>query len=358
MEHHPRNVLVTGGAGFIGCNFVRHLLATEPDARIVTLDLLTYAGSLDNLRELPDPTRHTFVQGDICDRPLVDRLLREHAIDTIAHFAAESHVDRSITGPAAFVQTNLVGTFTLLEAARGAWLEGGRTAEHCRFHPFPPTKSTAPSSTAIHRSAKPRPTRPTRPIPPPRPVPTIWCGLFPHLRPAGGHHQLLNNYGPFQHGEKFIPTVIRSCLLQRPIPVYGDGSNIRDWLYVEDHCRGIDAVIRRGKLGETYNIGGDNEWANINIAADLRAAGSASTGTRPARAADQLRRRPAGHDWRYAIDPRKMSEALSWRPAETFNTGIAKTVDWYLERHATDRLGRHDRRIERNHASFRLRTPA
>ena len=338
MEHHPRNVLVTGGAGFIGCNFVRHLLATEPDARIVTLDLLTYAGSLDNLRELPDPARHTFVQGDICDRPLVDRLLREHAIDTIAHFAAESHVDRSITGPAAFVQTNLVGTFTLLEAARGAWLEGGKTAEHCRFHHI--------STDEVYGTLKhgDPPFSETTPYAPNSPYSASKAGSD-HLVRAYFHTYGLpvvttncsNNYGPYQHGEKFIPTVIRSCLLQRPIPVYGDGSNIRDWLYVEDHCRGIDAVIRRGKLGETYNIGGDNEWANINIAKlicvllDQRRPEHAPHERLISFVAD----RP-GHDWRYAIDPRKMSEALSWRPAETFNTGIAKTVDWYLERHATD----------------------
>ena len=338
MEHHPRNVLVTGGAGFIGCNFVRHLLATEPDARIVTLDLLTYAGSLDNLRELPDPARHTFVQGDICDRPLVDRLLREHAIDTIAHFAAESHVDRSITGPAAFVQTNLVGTFTLLEAARGTWLEGGRTAEHCRFHHI--------STDEVYGTLKhgDPPFSETTPYAPNSPYSASKAGSD-HLVRAYFHTYGLpvvttncsNNYGPYQHGEKFIPTVIRSCLLQRPIPVYGDGSNIRDWLYVEDHCRGIDAAIRRGKLGETYNIGGDNEWANINIAKLICAL---LDQRRPAHAPHErlisfVADRP-GHDWRYAIDPRKMSEALSWRPAETFNTGIAKTVDWYLERHATD----------------------
>ncbi|QQS54849.1 MAG: dTDP-glucose 4,6-dehydratase [Candidatus Competibacteraceae bacterium] len=338
MEHHPHNVLVTGGAGFIGCNFVHHLLATEPDARIVTLDLLTYAGSLDNLRELPDPARHTFVQGDICDRSLVDRLLREHTIDTITHFAAESHVDRSITGPAAFVQTNLVGTFSLLEAARGAWLEGGKTAEHCRFHHI--------STDEVYGTLKPNdpPFSETTPYAPNSPYSASKAGSD-HLVRAYFHTYGLpvvttncsNNYGPYQHGEKFIPTVIRSCLLQRPIPVYGDGSNIRDWLYVEDHCRGIDAVIRRGVLGETYNIGGDNEWANINIAKLICAL---LDQRRPEHAPHErlihfVADRP-GHDWRYAIDPRKMSEELAWRPEETFNTGIAKTVDWYLERHATD----------------------
>ncbi len=337
MDHRPRNVLVTGGAGFIGCNFVRHLLATDPDLRIVTLDSLTYAGSLDNLRELPDPARHRFVQGDICDRPLVDRLLREHAIDTVAHFAAESHVDRSITGPAAFVQTNLVGTFTLLEAARAAWLDG-KTADRCRFHHI----STDEVYGTLKRDDPPF--RETTPYAPNSPYSASKAGSD-HLVRAYFHTYGLpvvttncsNNYGPFQHGEKFIPTVIRSCLLQKPIPVYGDGSNIRDWLYVEDHCRGIDAVIRGGKPGETYNIGGCNEWANIDIAKLICAL---LDERRPQRAPHErlitfVTDRP-GHDWRYAIDAGKMDEELDWQPRETFQSGIAKTVDWYLERHAAD----------------------
>ncbi|HRD66802.1 MAG TPA: dTDP-glucose 4,6-dehydratase [Candidatus Competibacter sp.] len=337
MEHRPRNVLVTGGAGFIGCNFVRHLLAADPDVHIVTLDLLTYAGSLDNLRDLPDPARHLFVQGDICDRPLVDRLLREHAIDTVAHFAAESHVDRSITGPAAFVQTNLVGTFTLLEAARTAWLDG-KAADRCRFHHI----STDEVYGTLKRNDPPF--RETTPYAPNSPYSASKAGSD-HLVRAYFHTYGLpvvttncsNNYGPFQHGEKFIPTVIRSCLLQKPIPVYGDGSNIRDWLYVEDHCRGIEAVIRGGKPGETYNIGGCNEWANLDIAKLIC---TLLDERRPQHAPHErlitfVTDRP-GHDWRYAIDAGKMDEELDWQPRETFNSGIAKTVDWYLERHATD----------------------
>jgi dTDP-glucose 4,6-dehydratase len=337
MNYHLRNVLVTGGAGFIGCNFVRQLLASDPYVRIITLDLLTYAGSLDNLRNLPDSNRHVFIQGDICDRFLVDRLMREHRIDTIAHFAAESHVDRSITGPAAFVQTNLVGTFTLLEAARMAWLEE-KTVESCRFHhistdevygtlnhddpPFTETTSYAPNS----------------------PYSASKAGSD-HLVRAYFHTYGLpvvttncsNNYGPFQHGEKFIPTVIRSCLLQKPIPVYGDGSNIRDWLYVEDHCRGIETVIRRGQLGETYNIGGCNEWANINI---TRLICQLLDARHPEHAPHEhlitfVTDRP-GHDWRYAIDASKMDQELGWQPLETFQTGIAKTVHWYLEQYAAD----------------------
>ncbi len=337
MDHRPRNVLVTGGAGFIGCNFVRHLLATDPAIRIVTLDLLTYAGSLDNLRGLPDPTRHLFIQGDICDRLLLDRLLRDHAIDTIAHFAAESHVDRSITGPAAFVQTNLVGTFTLLEAARTAWLDG-KTAERCRFHHI---STDEVYGTLQHNDP---PFRETTPYAPNSPYSASKAGSD-HLVRAYFHTYGLpvvttncsNNYGPWQHGEKFIPTVIRSCLLQQPIPVYGDGSNIRDWLYVEDHCRGIDAVIRGGRPGETYNIGGCNEWANLDIAKLIC---TLLDEHRPQRAPHErlitfVTDRP-GHDWRYAIDADKMAKALDWQPRETFNSGIAKTVDWYLERHAAD----------------------
>lgn len=339
MEYQPRNVLVTGGAGFIGCNFVRHLLAADPAIRVVTLDLLTYAGSLDNLRDLPDSARHVFIQGDICDRALVERLLREYHIDTIAHFAAESHVDRSITGPAAFVQTNLVGTFTLLEAARTLWLDGnGSEQKAYRFHhistdevygtlnrddpPFTETTSYAPNS----------------------PYSASKAGSD-HLVRAYFHTYGLpvvttncsNNYGPFQHGEKFIPTVIRSCLLNRPIPVYGDGSNIRDWLYVADHCRGIETVIRRGRLGETYNIGGWNEWANLNI---VRRICTLLDQCRPTQAPHErlisfVTDRP-GHDWRYAIEATKMQREFDWRPLETFETGIAKTVAWYLERHAAD----------------------
>ena len=337
MEHRPRNVLVTGGAGFIGCNFVRYLLATDPEVRIVNLDLLTYAGSLDNLRDLPDPARHVFVQGDICDRGLIDRLLREHQIDTLVHFAAESHVDRSITGPAAFVETNLVGTFTLLEAARTAWLDG-KTAEHCRFHHI----STDEVYGTLGRDNPPF--TETTPYAPNSPYSASKAGSD-HLARAYFHTYKLpvvttncsNNYGPFQHGEKFIPTVIRSCLRQQPIPVYGDGSNIRDWLYVEDHCRGIEAVIHQGRLGETYNIGGCNEWANINIVKKICAL---LDERRPKHAPHErlisfVTDRP-GHDWRYAIDARKMDQELGWRPLETFETGIAKTVDWYLQRHAMD----------------------
>jgi len=334
MVFHPKRLLVTGGAGFIGCNFVRYMLASHADIRIINLDALTYAGSLDNLKDLPDAARHVFVHGDICDVPLVSTLLREHEIDTIVHFAAESHVDNSITGPAVFVQTNVMGTFTLLEAARQYWLEEHGWGEtQCRFHHI----STDEVYGTLEKD-DPAFTE-TMPYAPNSPYSASKAGSD-HLVRAYHHTYGLpvattncsNNYGPYQHAEKFIPTVIRACLEQRPIPVYGDGSNIRDWLYVEDHCHGIDMVIREGQLGETYNIGGCNEWANIDI---VRLICHILDEKYPAHAPhDRLIEfvtdRP-GHDWRYAINAEKMMGELGWKPQESFETGIARTIEWYLE---------------------------
>ena len=348
-------MLVTGGAGFIGCNFVRYMLETDPDVHIVNLDALTYAGSLDNLKDLPDkvngearqsptnagesalgyPSRHTFVQGDICDRELVDRLMREREIDTVVHFAAESHVDNSISGPEIFVKTNVMGTFTLLDAARQYWQgEKDWGKEECRFHHI--------STDEVYGTLNaddPAFTE-TTPYAPNSPYSASKAGSD-HLVRAYFHTYGLpvtttncsNNYGPYQHAEKFIPTVIRKCLAQEAIPVYGDGTNIRDWLYVSDHCSGIDAVIRRGQLGETYNIGGINEWANVDI---CRLICELMDMHRPANAPHEklitFVQDRAGHDWRYAIDAKKMNEELGWQPSETFETGIRKTVGWYLDK--------------------------
>jgi len=267
MMYTPRNMLVTGGAGFIGCNFVRYMLATDQDVKIVNLDLLTYAGSMDNLNDLPDGSRHHFLQGDICDRELVDRLLRTYEIDTVVHFAAESHVDNSIAGPEVFVKTNVLGTFTLLESARQYWLNERRLdASQCRFHHISTDEvyGTLEKEDPAFSEA------------------TAYAPNSPYSASKAGSDHLVrswfhtyglpvtttncsNNYGPYQHSEKLIPTIIRNCVNQSSIPVYGDGSNIRDWLYVEDHCSGIDTVLRKGELGEAYNIGGINEWANIDI---------------------------------------------------------------------------------------------
>jgi dTDP-glucose 4,6-dehydratase len=334
----PRNILITGGAGFIGCHFVHYLLRTAPQVRVVTLDLLTYAGSFARLKTLPNPERHLFVQGDICDRDLIAYLLREHSIDTLVHFAAESHVDRSIIGPAAFIQTNVVGTSVLLEEVRQYWLaQQGWNATQCRFHhistdevygtlraddaPFQETTSYAPNSPyAASKAASDHLVRAyhrTYGLP----TTTTNCS---------------NNYGPFQHSEKFIPTVIRSCLAGLPIPVYGDGSNIRDWLYVEDHCVAINAVIRRGRVGETYNVGGDGERPNlmiVHLICSLLAELTSQSRKHFTRLIRFVPDRP-GHDWRYALDTTKIHHELGWQPTESFETGLCKTVEWYLQRGA------------------------
>ncbi len=267
MSYTSKKMLVTGGAGFIGSNFIRYMLASHEGVNIVNLDILTYAGSLDNLRGLSDPHRHTFVQGDICNRELVDRLLREHKIDTIVHFAAESHVDRSIEDPAEFIRTNVTGTFILLEAVRQFWLEEMAWDEaDCRFHHISTDEVYGTLSPDDSPFTEQTPYAPNSPY-------SASKASSDHMVRAYQHTYGLpttitncsNNYGPYQHEEKFIPTIIRSCTKQTPIPLYGDGSNIRDWLYVEDHCRGIDVVISKGSVGETYNIGGCNEWTNIDI---------------------------------------------------------------------------------------------
>ncbi len=261
--HTPRSMLVTGGAGFIGANFVEYVLRSDPEVRVTTLDALTYAGSLDNLAAVVEDPRHDFVKGDITDRELVDELIRDRPIDTIVHFAAESHVDRSISGPAAFIQTNLVGTFTLLEAAREAWVANGRT-EDVRFHHV--------STDEVFGSLgeKDPPFNERTPYSPNSPYSASKAGSD-HLVNAYHHTYGLpvtmtncsNNYGPYQHAEKFIPTVIRSALAEKPIPIYGKGVNVRDWLYVADHCIAIDAVVRNGRDGATYLIGGQSERRNI-----------------------------------------------------------------------------------------------
>ena len=335
MKHHPKNILVTGGAGFIGCNFVRYFLQNNTDAQIINLDALTYAGSLDNLKDLPDPSRHHFVHGDICDRELVDRLLREHQIDTVVHFAAESHVDRSITGPGAFVQTNVVGTYTLLEACRQFWQQEKKWDEsRCRFHHISTDEVYGTLSKTDPAFTESTPYTPNSPY-------SASKAASDHLVRAYFHTYHMpvvttncsNNFGPHQHDEKFIPTIIRSCRDQKPIPVYGDGSNIRDWLYVDDHCAGITDVLKGGRLGETYNIGGGNEQCNIDI---VRLICKLMDQIKPDGAPhDKLisfvTDRP-GHDWRYAIDASKLTQELGWKRAERFEEEMRSTISWLLAR--------------------------
>ncbi len=334
-EFKPGSMLVTGGAGFIGANFVHHMLASDDELRIVNLDLLTYAGNPGHLEGLPDASRHVLVQGDIGDRPLVERLLREHDVDTIVHFAAESHVDNSISGPAVFVQTNVQGTFVLLDAARRYWLdEKGLDDTRCRFHHISTDEvygSLAAGDPAFRETT---PYAPNSPYSASKAASDHFVRAFHHTYglPVTVTN-CSNNYGPFQHREKFIPTVIGACRRGDPIPVYGDGSNIRDWLYVTDHCSGIDAVIRGAATGSVYNIGGLNEWSNIDICRHIcRLMDEYRPDGKPHESLITFVRDRPGHDWRYAIDASRLENDLGWKPAETFETGIRKCVEWYLSR--------------------------
>ena len=330
-----QNMLITGGAGFIGSNFVRYLLRQEPGVNVLNLDALTYAGSQENLKDLPSPERHTFIHGNICDQELVRKLMHEHHIDTIVHFAAESHVDRSILGPDQFVKTNIVGTFSLLEAARNYWLEekpmglGG-----VRFHHISTDEvfgSLAPEEPAWTEKT---PYAPNSPY-------AASKASSDHLVRSYGHTYGLpysitncsNNYGPYQFPEKLIPLVILNARKGKPLPVYGDGQQVRDWLHVEDHCKAIHLVLTRGQPGESYNIGGGNQPANLEIVETIceildelspKMDGSSYRGL-----IEFVRDRP-GHDRRYAMDPGKIIRELGWEPHHSLETGLSETVDWYL----------------------------
>jgi len=326
-------ILVTGGAGFIGANFVLDWIA-ETGEPVVNLDKLTYAGNLETLQSLAGDTRHIFVQGDICDRGLIDQLLAEHKPRAVVHFAAESHVDRSIHGPGEFVRTNVEGTFTLLEAARAYWgaLEGGAKTAFRFLHVSTDEVygSLAPDAPAF---TEPNPYEPNSPY-------SASKAASDHLVRAWYHTYGLpvlttncsNNYGPYQFPEKLIPLMIVNALAGKALPIYGDGMNVRDWLYVKDHCSAIRAVLTDGRLGETYNVGGWNEMPNLEIVKiicgildELRPGAVSYT-----EQITYVKDRP-GHDRRYAIDARKIERELGWKPAETFETGIRKTVQWFLE---------------------------
>jgi dTDP-glucose 4,6-dehydratase len=348
LTHTPSRLLVTGAAGFIGVNFVHYWLVQYPEAHVVALDALTYAGNRSSLEPVAEHPGFHFVHGDIRDEALVETLLLRHEIDTIVHFAAESHVDRSIVGPDAFIETNVLGTHALLKAARRCWLDSeGAPASH-RFHHV--------STDEVYGTLAPEdpPFRETTAYAPNSPY-AASKAASDHLVRSYHHTYGLqvttsncsNNYGPYHFPEKLIPLIIVNALHGRALPVYGDGSNIRDWLYVVDHARGIERVLRRGRLGETYNIGGSNEWANIDIVrllctlideafaqdADLASRfpeAPAAKGRATEGLIEFVADRP-GHDWRYAIDASKAAEELGYQPAETFETGIRKTLRWYLD---------------------------
>jgi dTDP-glucose 4,6-dehydratase len=326
-----KSILVTGGAGFIGSNFIHYMLSTPGDLKLVNLDALTYAGVPANLTGLDTDLRYTFVHGDIRDKDLVDTLFTEYGFDTVVHFAAESHVDRSILGPAAFVETNIHGTFVLLEAARKHWKDG---AGENRFHQVSTDEvygSLAAESPAFSE---------TTPYDPRSPY-SASKASSDHLVRAYAHTYGLpvtisncsNNYGPRQYPEKLIPVIITNCLEGKPIPVYGDGRQIRDWLYVEDHCKAIRLILEKGEPGETYNIGGNNQQTNLElielICQSLDRKLSDSPHSPHRQLIEFVKDRP-GHDRRYAMNIGKIQHALGWSPTVELTEGIELTVEWYL----------------------------
>ena len=320
LTHHPKKILVTGSAGFIGSNFVRLELQANADIKIISLDKLTYAGNLRNLDDLPNAHNHIFIQGDIVDATLVNHIVAEHQIDTIVHFAAESHVDRSIENPHAFIETNVLGTFNLLQAAL--------KVKNYRFHHI----STDEVYGSLEKNDKPFTEK--HAYQPNSPYSASKAGSD-HLVRAFAHTYGLpmtisncsNNYGPNQHVEKLIPTIINACLNKKIIPIYGAGKNIRDWIFVEDHCRAVSLIIRYGSLNNTYNIGGQCEMNNLDLArviCDLMGASH--------RKLIQFVRDRPGHDFRYAIDNQKIQNELSWKPSVSLQAGLQKTIDFYAEK--------------------------
>ncbi len=330
-------ILVTGGAGFIGSNFIPYFLEAHPETTVVNLDLLTYAGNLANLKEVQGNPRYVFEKGDICDRAFVESLFKKYQFSGVVHFAAESHVDNSIAGPEAFVRTNINGTFTLIDVARRAWLKA----------PFEPTPGCE-NNRFLHVSTdevygtlgetglfmETTPYAPNSPYSASKASSDLLVRSYHHTYGLNTvTTNCSNNYGPKQHKEKLIPTIIRKALGEQSIPIYGDGRNIRDWLYVLDHAKGIDLAFQKGRSGETYNVGGRNERTNNQIADRILGI------------LDERRPRPsgksyrdlltfvkdrAGHDRRYAIDASKLETELGWKAVENFDSGILKTVDWYL----------------------------
>lgn len=333
-----KSILITGGAGFIGSNFVPYFTEKYPEYHVINLDKLTYAGNLDNVKECDGMSNYTFVQGDICDRSLIEKLFAEYDIRGVIHFAAESHVDNSIKNPGAFIKTNIEGTFTLIDVAFRHWMEGPNKVkegyEDCRFHHI----STDEVYGTLGNEGMFEETTPYAPN-----SPYSASKASSDFIVRAYHHTFgmnvttsncSNNYGPKQHNEKLIPTIITNALAEKPLPIYGKGENIRDWLYVLDHCKAIDLIYHTGKTGETYNVGGHNERNNITIVkticAILDEKRPRANGGKYEELITFVQDR-AGHDFRYAIDATKLETKLGWRADETFDTGIVKTVEWYLK---------------------------
>ena len=333
-----QTILVTGGAGFIGANFIEYFLNTNKNIHIVNLDALTYAGSLSNLNKTKETTNYTFIKGNICDRRLIENLFEKHQFSGVIHFAAESHVDNSITNPDAFVQTNINGTFNLLDVAKNFWMKGPseykEDYKNARFHHI----STDEVYGTLGETGLFTETTPYAPNSPYSASKASSDFLVRSYFHTYGMNVVTtncsNNYGPKQHDEKLIPTIIRKAISSENIPIYGDGKNIRDWLYVQDHCTGIELVYKNGKFGETYNIGGKNERNNLYIAnkiceiLDEIYPKKNSYKNQISFVKDRY-----GHDFRYAIDASKVENELGWKASENFETGILKTIQWYLKKY-------------------------
>ena len=331
-------ILITGGAGFIGSNFVPYFCKKYPNYNIVNLDKLTYAGNLENLKECEELENYTFIQGDICDEELVEKLFKDYDIRGVIHFAAESHVDNSIKGPKAFINTNIVGTFNLLDNARRHWMEAPNRVkkgyEKCRFHHISTDEvyGTLGNDGAFEETT---PYAPNSPYSASKASSDFLVRAYHHTYGMNvTTSNCSNNYGPKQHNEKLIPHIIDNALKGLSLPIYGNGKNVRDWLYVLDHCKAIDLIYHTGISGQTYNVGGRNERDNITIVKTicsiLDEKAPQKNGEKYENLITFVADRP-GHDLRYAIDATKLEAELGWRAEETFETGIIKTVEWYLK---------------------------
>lgn len=329
---YKKNILITGGAGFIGSHAVRHFVKKYPGYKIINLDKLTYAGNLENLKDIEHSENYVFIRGDIADGELVDSIFSEHKIDSVIHLAAESHVDRSIVNPMDFIQTNVIGTYTLLNAARKSWLNPKFQIPNSKFYHIS-TDEVYGSLGAAGYFTEITPYDPRSPY-------SASKASSDHLAMAYFHTYKLpvvitncsNNYGPFQFPEKLIPLTIHNIVLNKPLPVYGKGENVRDWLYVQDHVEAMDIVFHKGNAGETYNIGGSNEWKNIDLVKKICSIMDGKL-NRAAGGSEKLItfvKDRAGHDMRYAIDSSKIQGQLGWKPAHRFEDGIELTIDWYL----------------------------
>ena len=330
-------ILITGGAGFIGSNFVPYFCNKYPNYKIVNFDKLTYAGNLDNLKECEGMSNYTFVHGDITDVSLLENIFAKYDIRGVIHFAAESHVDNSITGPRPFVETNILGTFNLLDTARKYWMVAPNQYkngyEECRFHHIS-TDEVYGSLGATGLFEETTAYAPNSPYSASKASSDFLVRAYFHTFGMNvTTSNCSNNYGPKQHPEKLIPKIISNCLSEKPIPIYGDGKNVRDWLYVLDHCKAIDLIYHTGKIGETYNVGGRNERTNLDIVYKICAILDERKPRKSGKYVDLITfvKDRAGHDKRYAIDATKLENELGWKAEETFETGIVKTVDWYLK---------------------------